>query len=113
MKDPPALKSPTGATYRCSACSRCFIAVNVGVGHDLLCICGGSVLPCALPRWIYELNAQEPCDSRMTIPGADTALPEPTATQEADLGYGASHGNDPSHSGPTGPGDAPANDPKS
>jgi hypothetical protein len=50
--------------------------------------------------------------SQSPRPGSTTPTPRPASTtpvpKEHDLGYGASHGYDQTHGGPTGPGDAPA-----
>lgn len=103
--DPPVSPPMTG--FRCSVCARSFIAVDVRVGRNLLCSCGGAMLPRALARGLYELSAPEPCDSRLTMPEEQGPRAAPVAMEE-DVGYGASHGYDATHGGPSGPGDAPA-----
>jgi len=92
--------------YRCSSCSRCFIAWSDSAATDLVCACGALLAPGSLARGIYELRSAVPDDSRVTSPSlsvSSTSLPK-----ECDLGYGKSHGYGPAHGGPTGPGDAPA-----
>lgn len=108
MNDSHPTSSLTAAAHRCSACSRCFIALNVVVGRKRLCVCGGGLLPHALPHGLYELAAPEPYGGCLAVPEVDGARAEQGETQEADLGYGASHGYDDSHGGPSGPGDASA-----
>jgi hypothetical protein len=96
----PMTDSPT-VSYRCSSCSRCFVAVDEGVTGQIVCICGAPLAPGPLPRGIYELRS--PVDARATNPGQAPRVP--------DGGYGASHGYGPAHGGPTGPSDAPASSP--
>jgi hypothetical protein len=88
--------------YRCSNCARCFLALGEVAASEILCACGARLSPLALPRGIYELRSPVPDDAR---PAAREHTPIP---EEQDVGYGASHGHDPTHGGPTGPGDAPS-----
>jgi hypothetical protein len=98
--------SQPSTPYHCSNCSRCFIAVTGAAADELVCVCGARLVPESLPRGIYELRSMVPDDSRTTSPSLPTS--SPGIPQEADLGYGKSHGYGPAHGGPTGPGDAPA-----
>ena len=91
---------PTALTYRCSSCSRCFVAVEGGTEGQIVCICGAPLSPAALPHGIYELRSRLPIDARITLPAQ--------SPKEPDDGYGPSHGYGPAHGGPTGPGDTPA-----
>lgn len=89
-----------GRSYQCRKCSRRFLACGELAEPERVCVCGASLSPEPLARGLYDLGppvakAEHPADS----------VPMP---QESDTGYGASHGNDELHSGPTGPGDAPA-----
>lgn len=96
---------PTAAaiSYRCSSCSRCFIALGEEAAGEILCPCGAPLQRSRLPRGIYEMRSPVAVDFGSTIRDR-----QQSTEAEQDLGYGASHGNDPAHSGPTGPGDAPA-----
>jgi hypothetical protein len=99
-------------SYACDACDRRFVvAGELRNDATLRCVCGASLHRDALPRGIYEAA---PCAMEMAQkkPEERTAEPSRSArtgeSEEADLGYGKSHGYGPSHGGPSGPGDAPA-----
>ncbi len=99
------LTSPVLA-YRCSVCERCFIAVDAPAEGDLRCACGAPLTPRSLPLGLYELRLPLPPLEKAPVAAAE---PEPAREEhEHDLGYGASHGYDATHGGPSGPGDAPA-----
>lgn len=84
------------ATHVCRAC--CVRYVVIGDRGPACCAaCGGELAPAPLPEGVYELRG--PVDEGRA-----------PADQEADLGYGESHGYGPGHGGPSGPGDAPALD---
>ncbi len=100
MNDPHSTAIGRTVTFRCSACSRCFVAVNEEGACQILCVCGAPLAPGPLPRGIYELPSLVPLDARITNPGE--------APPDLDGGYGAAHGYGPSHGGPTGPSDTPA-----
>jgi hypothetical protein len=89
-------------SYRCTSCSRCFVALDEEVAGQILCACGAPLSAGPLPRGVYELRSSVSVDARATNPGHAPIPKEP------DIGYGASHGYDATHGGPTGPGDAPA-----
>lgn len=82
----------------CSKCERFFVALGEVAVEKSVCACGAPLLPRLQPRGLYELHPPELDDKRGTSN-------EPL---EVDAGYGESHGNDPAHGGPSGPGDAPA-----
>lgn len=88
--------------YRCTSCSRCYVAFGRERAAQILCACGAPLAPIDLPRGAYELRSRAPIDAAATNPG------RPPTPSESDVGYGASHGYPPSSGGPTGPGDAPA-----
>jgi hypothetical protein len=89
-------------SYRCTSCSRCFVAVDEEATGQILCACGAPLAPGPLPRGVYELRSPVSVDARATNPGS---APTP---KELDTGYGASHGYGAAHGGPTGPGDVAA-----
>lgn len=89
-----------GRSYQCRKCSRRFLATGELPDPERVCVCGASLSPEPLAPGLYEL-ASRAAETERSAHGA--SMP-----QESDTGYGASHGNDASHSGPTGPGDAPA-----
>jgi DNA-directed RNA polymerase subunit RPC12/RpoP len=98
--------TPTLISYRCSSCSRGFVACGDVISEEILCTCGARLVAAPLPRGVYELRSAIAEHARITNPAS--RRPE---EKEADLGYGASHGNPVGHEGPTGPGDAPAREP--
>ncbi len=85
------------ATHICRACSVRYVVIG-DRGPACCAACGGELSPAPLPEGIYELRG----------PVDDGREPAEPADQEADLGYGESHGYGPGHGGPSGPGDAPA-----
>ncbi len=98
--------------YLCATCARrCLV---VGDETEQRCICGGPLTPALLSPGQYELIGQDavPTSVASDSPTEPSKAPAPEpnqpAKQSADLGYGASHGYDATHGGPTGPGDAPA-----
>jgi hypothetical protein len=97
MNDP----QPNMHAYVCSACGRQGLVVGETT-EPLRCICGGELTPSMLSPGQYELIGQGGIAQQAAAPP-----PSPPA-KEADLGYGASHGYDATHGGPSGPGDAPA-----
>jgi hypothetical protein len=100
------LELATLTPYHCSSCSRGFVACGDMVSEEILCTCGARLVAAPLPRGVYELKSSVAEHARTTNPGSTPSRrPE---EKEADLGYGASHGNPVGHEGPTGPGDAPA-----
>ena len=102
-------------SFRCEHCFRRYVAVtekkaNSEVEERARCVCGGRLRPVILDLGYYEA-VPRPLDIAPSKPSPEPEpIPVPTASdkQEADLGYGKSHGYGPSHGGPTGPGDAPA-----
>jgi hypothetical protein len=100
MNAPDSLARGPALTYRCHACSRCFVAVDEGVAGQILCVCGAPLAQEPMLRGIYELRSAVAIDGRVTNPGQ--------APKELDSGYNASHGYGQAHGGPTGPSDAPA-----
>lgn len=93
-------------SYRCSSCSRRFLAFGEEAGRKIFCACSAPLVAHALPRGLYELHSSTAEGARATSPGS---APMP---KEPDVGYGASHGYDVAHGGPSGPGDAPADVPE-
>jgi hypothetical protein len=61
-----------------------------------------------LPSGVYEIVAATAGAERTEVPPPPAEEPASDIRQEADVGYGVSHGYSPGHGGPTGPGDAPA-----
>jgi len=112
---------PTPTAYRCESCSRAFISVGDSTAA-LTCPCGGDLVARALDASLYEVllvgrAAPKETSLREVSPTAPVGAPTGRASDpsdgaglptEADVGYGASHGYDATHGGPTGPGDAPA-----
>lgn len=101
-------------TYACESCGRLFVAAGeIAKDEGLRCACGATLRAAALGAGMYEAT---PCS--LGVVEIETHQPSPDAgaqpagrtgeSEEADLGYGKSHGYGPSHGGPTGPGDAPA-----
>ena len=76
-----------------------------GSTSELVCACGEPLAPHALPRGLHELGVPVAHRAERSTPGRGSIPKEP------DLGYGASHGYDVTHGGPSGPGDAPADVP--
>jgi hypothetical protein len=105
MNDLDATTRGTAVSYRCSSCSRRFIDFGEAGAGELVCACSAPLSPHALPCGLYELGAAMSEETRATTPGRAPIPKEP------DGGYGASHGYDVTHGGPTGPGDAPADVP--
>ncbi|MEP7121124.1 MAG: hypothetical protein ABJE95_09450 [Byssovorax sp.] len=101
MNDLDTLLRGAAVSHRCSGCSRRYIEFGESA-PDLVCSCGAPLVPHALQRGTYELGAAMGEENRVTTPGR---APVP---KEHDRGYGASHGYDVTHGGPSGPGDAPA-----
>ena len=102
MNHPESAARGPAVSYRCSSCSRSYIDFGEASARDLRCGCSGPLAPQPLPRGLYELGAPAPHEAAKTAP-ARRPIPK-----EPDLGYGASHGYDVTHGGPSGPGDAPA-----
>jgi hypothetical protein len=102
MKNYNSMPARATIPYCCSSCSRCFVVFGTVVAGEILCSCGAPLWQRPLLRGRYELWPSAPDEDRPTDP-CDAPTPK-----ESDLGYGASHGHDASHGGPTGPGDAPA-----
>ena len=96
----------TAVSYRCSSCSRNFLDFGGSGKGESTCGCGAPLTRHALSHGLYELRATEAEEPRTTSPG-QTPIPK-----EPDKGYGASHGYDVTHGGPSGPGDAPADVPE-
>ena len=106
MKDVDSTTRGAAVAYRCSSCSLSFIDFGESGVAETSCSCGAPLAPHALPRGLYELRSSEAEKSRTTSPGRAPIPKEP------DGGYGASHGYDVTHGGPSGPGDAPADVPE-
>lgn len=106
MNDVDLTARASAVSYRCSSCSRCFLDFGEVGSGEILCSCGSPVTAQPLSRGLYELGSAVSEGARATSPGR-TAIPK-----EPDGGYGASHGYDVTHGGPTGPGDAPADVPE-
>jgi hypothetical protein len=96
----------TAVSYRCSSCSRCFLDFGDSDKAESTCSCGAPLARHSLAHGLYELRSAEAEKARTTSPGR---APMP---KEPDGGYGASHGYDVTHGGPSGPGDAPAEVPE-
>lgn len=96
----------TAVSYRCSSCARCFLDFGEVGGGEIFCACSAPITPQPLLRGLYELRSGVSEEARATSPG------RPPIPKEPDGGYGASHGCDVTHGGPTGPGDAPADVPE-
>jgi hypothetical protein len=94
-------------SYRCSSCSRGFIKFGEAAKAELICSCSAPLSPASLPSGLYEVQLPAAEEARSTSPGS------PPIPMEPDSGYGASHGYDVTHGGPSGPGDAPADVPES
>jgi hypothetical protein len=104
--------------YVCETCGCYFVAVteetageqNPELEEAAPCACGGKLRAVELAVGMYKAV---PCSSESTLahPKAKPAgSSRPAEGAEADLGYGKSHGYEPGHGGPTGPGDAPASE---
>jgi hypothetical protein len=118
MTTPPASRSQLDSST-CERCHRWYLAVgdqredaSTEAGEPSRCLCGGELRAGKLPAGIYEAVPRPlRVESQRRSPGergdAAGAVGSPEA-QEADLGYGKSHGYATGHGGPTGPGDAPA-----
>lgn len=106
MTDVDSTTRGAAVSYRCASCSRCFIDFGESGAAEIICACGAPLSPHSLPRGLYELRSAEAEETRSTSPGRAPIPKEP------DGGYGASHGYDVTHGGPSGPGDAPAPVPK-
>jgi hypothetical protein len=91
---------------RCETCSRVFISVGNDVTEPS-CPCGGYLIPRALEANLYEVFIAK-SETLATLGQSIEATASPGLSMEVDVGYGASHGYDATHGGPTGPGDAPA-----
>jgi len=102
MKNHDSIPSGTTLPYFCSSCSRWFVAFGAVAAGDILCMCGAPLQQRPMLRGLYEVRPAASEDEIPTNPGHGPIPKEP------DVGYGASHGYDASHGGPTGPGDAPA-----
>jgi hypothetical protein len=61
-----------------------------------------------LRRSLLGRSSKQPPVSDATTPPRPAVVPTAPIPPEQDVGFGASHGYDPTHGGPTGPGDAPA-----
>jgi hypothetical protein len=106
MKDLEPIARGHAISFRCTSCLRNFLAFGEGSEKGALCPCSAPLSPHPLPRGLYELRsaiAEEVHSSGPKI------APMP---KEPDVGYGASHGYDAAHGGPSGPGDAPADVPE-
>ena len=95
--------------YACENCfRRCVWARKHGATGAPRCLCGAALEKSELAVGVYEVvDVSAPTESAKPPRVED---PGPAIQQEADVGYGKSHGYDPGHGGPTGPGDAPAGD---
>lgn len=93
--------------YACENCfRRCICIRERDSTNEPRCLCGARLESTELPPGVYEIvDMSAPTDSAKAPRVEDASS---NLTQEADVGYGKSHGYDPSHGGPTGPGDAPA-----
>ncbi|XYI03479.1 hypothetical protein ACMHYB_28390 [Sorangium sp. So ce1128] len=110
MSAPAGRDAPSATLLECSRCGRCFLLVpGPGTSGAPRCACGADLTPAPLPSGVHELRrpraAHAPPPRRRRAPPPSREAP---AREEADLGYGESHGYAPGHGGPTGPGDAPA-----
>jgi hypothetical protein len=99
--------------YLCATCARRCLVVGEEIDpSSQRCICGGELTPVLLSPGQYELIGQgavpSASESAADKPNEEAPPPDEPSKQSADLGYGASHGYDATHGGPTGPGDAPA-----
>jgi hypothetical protein len=95
-------------TYRCLTCARSFVAFDEDRSGAPLCGCGAPLVAGAVGRGLHEILTRTPRDG--AVADAEPTAPGPAAPAEAeaDVGYGASHGYEQAHGGPSGPGDAPA-----
>ncbi len=110
MNDDPIAPPGSGMqAYLCATCAwRCLV---VGQERGPRCICGGELTPVLLSPGQYGLSGQEADLPRYVGDPSREGHALPTHApieQEADLGFGASHGYDKGHGGPSGPGDVPA-----
>jgi hypothetical protein len=105
MTDAEPTAHGLAVAYRCSGCSRSFIDLGEASSRELVCACGAPLTPHPLPHGLHELGAGVQHHAHKAAP-ASGAIPK-----EPDHGYGASHGYDVTHGGPSGPGDAPADVP--
>lgn len=95
--------------YTCENCFRRCVSVRErGAAGEPRCLCGAVLDSVALPVGVYEIVDVSAPTSSAKPPRVEE--PGPDIQQEADVGYGKSHGYAPGHGGPTGPGDAPADD---
>ena len=105
MNHPDTTSRGPAVSYRCSSCSRSFIDFGETCSGEFVCACGAPLAPQALPRGLHELGVAVSHQAEKASSGRGSIPKEP------DLGYGASHGYDVTHGGPSGPGDAPADVP--
>lgn len=100
------MTAPTPTLGTCPVCARRYLIVPHA--NDLArCSCGAELVAGPLPPGVHELRRPRRAPHAPRPPRAPRPAAPPTS-QEADLGYGESHGYGPAHGGPTGPGDAPA-----
>jgi hypothetical protein len=107
MDDVDTNARESAAGYLCGACSRRFIDLGSSGSDELVCRCGAALSPQPLPRGLHELGAAVPVRQDAVRRARSSTTPK-----EPDQGYGASHGYDVTHGGPSGPGDAPAEVPE-
>ncbi len=107
MNDVDTKAPECASAYLCGACSRRFIDLGGSDSAELVCQCGAPLSPQPLPRGLHELGAAVSGEHDAARRARISATPK-----EPDQGYGASHGYDVTHGGPSGPGDAPADVPE-
>jgi len=101
-------RSPEAEAARphvCRACGRRFMVIGDRSSMGPRCLCGEGLSLAWLPRGVYEIRRGRRASRHRRAPAA-SAPP----LREPDLGYGESHGYGPAHGGPSGPGDAPADE---
>jgi hypothetical protein len=109
---PEALAVLPASPHICSECSKRFVVVSGDAGSEAArCPCGGALAPAALAAGVYEVRAAKRRKGAAKKAPGSVRRPDSAMPVEADLGYNESHGYGPSHGGPTGPGDAPADAP--
>lgn len=104
-----ALALLPAAPQICGAGSKRDVGGSVGAsGAAPRCACGSALLPAVLAPGVYEVKAVKRKKGSAGKAPRAAHRSDGSVPVEADLGYNESHGYGPSHGGPTGPGDAPA-----
>ncbi|HEX9297733.1 MAG TPA: hypothetical protein VF881_17950 [Polyangiaceae bacterium] len=94
--------------YVCTTCFRRCVHVRANDEARPRCVCGSELEEAHFPPGLYEVFGPIVAPAQVAEGAERAEEPAKPISEEADIGYGASHGYAPGHGGPTGPGDAPA-----